>query len=398
MRLYIVMLVALLAFSLPGRAAEEPGVLIGPQPNVSRLLQFSKETGDTEGDILAYNSALTAFNAAVRANNLEAAIEPGLRALELGEKLSAVSAEDRGKIAISLGRIFVIRRKGEEATFAMYDRTLGHFDVAYGANSRKHFVPLLEVAKYSIKKANVRRAEGTLLVLGAVKDKNFDYPCVERAQYHLYEVAVIRLQIVHGNPRGYRNSHGKKARSAYKKARSDFLAIGNFVGVGDVLFDSGKFEMESRKYSAAIPLFLEALKSYEKGGLPEGDERVLRCHTFIAQLYLKRGKDREATPHLQHVARHQGDVDRENVQPLYRVPPMYPRRAYERGIEGWVFVEFTISKEGAVKEPVVLDSEPKGQFEKAALKAVRKWRYVPVAQGGVIIEAKTRVVLTFELE
>jgi len=40
--------------------------------------------------------------------------------------------------------------------------------------------------------------------------------------------------------------------------------------------------------------------------------------------------------------------------PMVRVPPQYPERAMQRGIEGRVLVEFTISKSGSVKDEKVI--------------------------------------------
>lgn len=69
--------------------------------------------------------------------------------------------------------------------------------------------------------------------------------------------------------------------------------------------------------------------------------------------------------------------------PILRVPPVYPARAQERGIEGWVVVEFTITQTGAVKDPVVIDAEPSSIFNRAALRSIRKWKYKPKVVDGV---------------
>ena len=61
-----------------------------------------------------------------------------------------------------------------------------------------------------------------------------------------------------------------------------------------------------------------------------------------------------------------------DVVPIVRVQPQYPLRASERGIEGWVEVEFTISKLGTVKDPSVINSHPSSIFDRSALKAIRK--------------------------
>jgi len=60
---------------------------------------------------------------------------------------------------------------------------------------------------------------------------------------------------------------------------------------------------------------------------------------------------------------------------LKRVPPVYPARAVMRQIEGWVRLELTIDPEGQVAEARVLDASPQGVFDRAALKAARRWRF-----------------------
>ena len=93
-----------------------------------------------------------------------------------------------------------------------------------------------------------------------------------------------------------------------------------------------------------------------------------------------------------------GGSDR-SVAPLVRVPPEYPRRALERGIEGWVHVRFTITAAGTVKDLVVVDSEPKGVFDEAATKAVARWRYNPKVENGVAVErVGEQTLVRFKLE
>lgn len=93
-----------------------------------------------------------------------------------------------------------------------------------------------------------------------------------------------------------------------------------------------------------------------------------------------------------------GGSDRD-VVPLVRIDPDYPMRARQRQIEGWVVLEFTISKTGAVKNPVVLSAHPKGVFDSAALTAVRKWKYNPKIENGVAVErGGVKVRLDFDME
>ncbi|HEB89257.1 MAG TPA: energy transducer TonB [Deltaproteobacteria bacterium] len=84
--------------------------------------------------------------------------------------------------------------------------------------------------------------------------------------------------------------------------------------------------------------------------------------------------------------------------PMVRVPPQYPERAAQRGIEGRVLVEFTISKSGSVKDAKVIAYEPSKIFNKAALKAVSQWKYNPKIENGKPVEQKgIRTAVMFRL-
>lgn len=77
--------------------------------------------------------------------------------------------------------------------------------------------------------------------------------------------------------------------------------------------------------------------------------------------------------------------------------PTYPTRALERGTEGWVDLEFTVAKDGTTREAVVRASEPAGTFDRAALDAVKRWRYEPRVVGGNVVEQRVETRLRFRL-
>lgn len=89
----------------------------------------------------------------------------------------------------------------------------------------------------------------------------------------------------------------------------------------------------------------------------------------------------------------------QDIVPIVRVNPQYPIRAADRGIQGWVEVQFTISAAGTVKDPVVVDAKPATIFNRAALRAIRKWKYSPKIEEGVAVDRPdVRVRLHFNLE
>ena len=72
--------------------------------------------------------------------------------------------------------------------------------------------------------------------------------------------------------------------------------------------------------------------------------------------------------------------------PLVKVEPLYPRRARARGQEGYVLLEFTITRTGTVRDPIVISSSPEGVFDEVALEAARKFRYRPKSIDGETVE------------
>ena len=85
--------------------------------------------------------------------------------------------------------------------------------------------------------------------------------------------------------------------------------------------------------------------------------------------------------------------------PLFKVAPVYPRRALSRGIEGWVLLEFTVTRAGTVTDVKVLESEPPGIFDDAASKAALKFKYKPRVVNGEPIEVKgVPHKISFQLE
>ena len=84
--------------------------------------------------------------------------------------------------------------------------------------------------------------------------------------------------------------------------------------------------------------------------------------------------------------------------PIVKVNPQYPRRAQTRGIEGYVLLEYIVTKTGAVRDPVVIEAKPPGIFNRAAINAALKYKYKPkVVNGEPIDVAGVKTRITFEM-
>ena len=84
--------------------------------------------------------------------------------------------------------------------------------------------------------------------------------------------------------------------------------------------------------------------------------------------------------------------------PIVKVAPIYPRRAQTRGIEGYVIVEFTVTRTGTTRDASVVESSS-SLFERAAVNAALKFKYKPRVVDGEPVEVPgVRNKITFQLE
>lgn len=95
------------------------------------------------------------------------------------------------------------------------------------------------------------------------------------------------------------------------------------------------------------------------------------------------------------------DVADREVLPIVRVEPVYPDRAAQRGIEGYVVLEFTVLASGEVDSDsiMIVQAEPSSIFNRAATRAVRKWKYRPkIENGQPVPQYGIQTQLTFQLD
>ena len=97
--------------------------------------------------------------------------------------------------------------------------------------------------------------------------------------------------------------------------------------------------------------------------------------------------------------------------PLFKVQPVYPRRAQERGTEGYVIVAFTITESGAIQDPYIIESKCRSVgnrdgnyndcslFNSATIRAASKLKYRPTIRDGKAVAVEdVPHKFTFELE
>jgi protein TonB len=73
--------------------------------------------------------------------------------------------------------------------------------------------------------------------------------------------------------------------------------------------------------------------------------------------------------------------------PIVKVAPIYPQRALSRGIEGFCVVQYTVTRNGTIRDPVVIENMcTSSLFQNASLQAAHKFKYKPRVIDGQAVE------------
>jgi TonB family protein len=90
-------------------------------------------------------------------------------------------------------------------------------------------------------------------------------------------------------------------------------------------------------------------------------------------------------------------ADLEPVQRLKPFMPPYPREAQYRGVQGEVYVEFVVARDGRARLPRILHAIPEGYFESAVIDSVLRTTFLPARQNGIPVPTETSTFYNFEL-
>ncbi len=87
-----------------------------------------------------------------------------------------------------------------------------------------------------------------------------------------------------------------------------------------------------------------------------------------------------------------------NPQPIYRGDLVYPDRAVEHDVSGYVDFSFIIKEDGSVGDPQVIAEVPDGYgFAASAKKAFPHWRFKPQLVDGKPVATPARIRVVFKL-
>lgn len=75
----------------------------------------------------------------------------------------------------------------------------------------------------------------------------------------------------------------------------------------------------------------------------------------------------------------------------------YPPSAKKNGIKGYVVLSILVTEDGSVNQVQVLESQPNGVFDAAALQGIRAWQFEPAKYKGEVVRVWAKQRIRFDL-
>ncbi|MEE9491873.1 MAG: TonB family protein [Gammaproteobacteria bacterium] len=100
--------------------------------------------------------------------------------------------------------------------------------------------------------------------------------------------------------------------------------------------------------------------------------------------------EKKAAPALPVVVR--------KVSYLHNPPPKYPQRARRMGLEGDLLLRVRVLETGIAEELFIKESSGSSILDKAALKAVRNWHFIPAQKNNQSISTWVDIPIRFKLD
>lgn len=91
------------------------------------------------------------------------------------------------------------------------------------------------------------------------------------------------------------------------------------------------------------------------------------------------------------------DTVDEPPRPVAQTPIPYPARAKAAGVTGYVVLSLLIGPTGQIEKVKVLESQPSGVFDDAAVAGVQAWRFQPASYRGENVRVWARQRVRFDL-
>jgi TonB family protein len=260
---------------------------------------------------------------------------------------------------------------------------------------------LVEDAIASAQSGDDKRANDLLAEVESLPDRNPEY--IEAVRDSLEEIREVRVAAERDRAQRAILADNE-ARVAWTTQVRAAIEAGNLVTPAgasalDLLGEENSWDAEREELTAEfVVALLAALETRIGAGELETAESLLAVAEELAP---DNGDIAPLRVRLDDAfidAQSARVVSTRDLTYVTTAAPRYPKRAVQREMSGWVFVEFTITPGGATRDIEVTESDPAKIFDRAAMEAVEKWEFEPVVYRGQAINQRAGARLVFSID
>ena len=328
-----------------------------------------------------FSQAYAAYTKAVESKDNQMILETAKQAYELGKAKYAENSINLAALLMNYASATAEQhdKQSKAEAFGFYKQAL---------NIYKHQQP---IDKKDIVDTQIKLAE-------TAKNKSLAYDFIIQAiktadDNKLLTAQVKMMAFLSLSKRYYTKKLGRYAKEALETYQQE-LPVNSLERV-KATFNVARIYEAEKKRSKAAELYEEVIKQFEV--LDYSHPFKLAAHARLVGIYENQGESEQSTAHCIAIGSMKPWTDEQEQTPLYRLPPKFPMSYAKRGKSGQVTMEFTISKNGFVKDIEVTESKGGKGFIKESKKAMKKWRYAPKFIDGKPVEAKTKIRLDYTI-
>ena len=264
-----------------------------------------------------------------------------------------------------------------------------------------HTESLVEDAIARARAGDDKRSNELLAEVESLPGRNPEYILAVRES--LEEIREVRVAAERDRAQRARLADNE-ARAAWASQVRGAIEEGNLVtpagaSARDLLAEENKWDAEREELTGE---FVAALLAAIESRIGEGELEVAESLLAVAEELAPESEDTAA----RRVRLNDAYVDAQSSRVVSTrdltyvttAAPRYPKRARQRELSGWVFVEFTVAPNGATEDIVVTEAEPRKIFDRAAIEAVDQWEFEPVVYRGQTISQRAGARLVFSID
>lgn len=317
--------------------------------------------------IRAFKAAQVCYSDSTSSEDIQNKVQCAKKSLDLGYELFGPKHKNTAALsynyALALGQSGALKLSSDEL-----HKTVELYKDIYGAKSEELAWVLMDLGQVETKLSGKYGNQfyiKAIKIFGSLED--FD---------NLEYANVLTIASNSGTLASY--DANKAIKYAELAAEIYVAALGaNSSSACLAFFNVGKLRLSEKKYKKAIEAFEKSLADPSLANY---------AHAFLVEAYTEIDRPSMVQKHLDALA-FVGDIQQKDFLPVYFVRPNYPRKAQQRGVEGYVIIKLTVTKQGGVRDPIIIDERPeKMGFGKAALEAAKKLKYAPMIIDGEAVD------------